>query len=253
MTLQGLDSALELLEYFNRQRPVWGVRELAKASGKHPAVVHRILATFAERGLLSQDSASSRYSLGVRMFELGVVVGEQMHLTDLVRPVMKSLVEETGETAFMCWLQDDEVTCLDVAESSNPVKFSTTVGARSPMYGACFAKVILAYQDADFIDAVIAGGLARLAPRTVTDPAQMRSQLEAIKARGWDYSEEESAADTCGLAVPIAPRPGRVQGSLCVAGPLRRGTDTGLQQFLPVLQRAAPRVEQAMRSFVDLL
>ncbi len=49
------------------------MRELARESGVHHAVVHRVLATFAANGFLVQDAAG-RYGLGLRWFELGQVM-----------------------------------------------------------------------------------------------------------------------------------------------------------------------------------
>jgi IclR family transcriptional regulator, acetate operon repressor len=251
MTLQSLDTALELLEYFTRDRPTWGVRELARAADRHHAVVHRILVTLAGRGLLAQNADSGRYSLGVRLFELGVAVRERMHLADMVRPIMQQLVTRSGETLFLCWLQDHEVTCLEVVESASAVKFSTSVGIRSPLHAASFAKVILAFQDESFINDVIAAGLPSLAPSTNTNPEILQTQLAQIRQQRWAYSEQESAPDTCGLAVPIAPRADEVLGSLCIAGPLHRNPGQRLQSLLPELQLGARQVELAMRSFVD--
>jgi DNA-binding IclR family transcriptional regulator len=253
MTLQSLDTALELLEYFTRDRPTWGVRELARASDRHHAVVHRILVTLAKRGLLQQNVDSGRYSLGVRLFELGVAVRERMHLPDIVRPIMQQLVTQSGETLFLCWLQEKEVTCLEVVESASAVKFSTSVGTRSPLHAASFTKAILAFQPDAFVEDVVAGGLPPLTDKTVPNSVRLMEQLGHIRTQRWAYSEEESAPDTCGLAVPIAPRADEVLGSLCIAGPLHRNPGQRLQSLLPELQLAARQVELAMRPFVDFI
>ncbi len=71
--LKTLDGALALLTHFTARQPSWGVRGLARHSGVHHAVVHRVLATFAANGFLVQD-AVGRYGLGLRWFELGQVI-----------------------------------------------------------------------------------------------------------------------------------------------------------------------------------
>lgn len=250
--LQGLDAALELLEFFTREQPDWGVRELAKASGRHPSVVQRMLSTFAARGLLRQNPASGRYGLGLRLFELGMLLRGQLHLADLIRPVMQQLASASGETVFLCWRQAHEAICLEVVEGPGPVRFSTSAGLRSPLHAAAFTKVILAFQDEDFIANVLAAGLPRLTPHTMVDAAQLRAQLDLVRQQGWAYSEQEAAAGTCGLAVPLALRGGRAQGSLCLSGPLERNAGQRLLEFLPALRAAADQVLQAARPFVEV-
>ena len=102
--LKTLDSALALLTRFTLQEPSWGVRELAKATGVHYAVVHRVLASFAENGFLRQDSAG-RYSLGLRLFELGQVAHRTFAPSDVVQPALEALARTSGETVFLRFLE----------------------------------------------------------------------------------------------------------------------------------------------------
>ena len=45
MALKTLDNSLEVLKYFSKENPSWGVRELAKEMNISHSIIYRILAT----------------------------------------------------------------------------------------------------------------------------------------------------------------------------------------------------------------
>ncbi|CAM3401359.1 IclR family transcriptional regulator [Paenibacillus lupini] len=83
--LKTLDNSLELLNYFTKETPQWGVRELAKAMEMNHSIVFRILATFEQHGFLMQDKDTKKYSLGEivessQTIRYGVTVGSRSPL-----------------------------------------------------------------------------------------------------------------------------------------------------------------------------
>ena len=74
MTLKTLDNSLEVLKYFNKENPTWGVRELAKEMDISHSIIYRILATFEKQGFLIQNPETKKYELGLRFLEYGQMV-----------------------------------------------------------------------------------------------------------------------------------------------------------------------------------
>ena len=241
-----LGNALDLLSHFTRERPVWGVRELAKASAAHPAIVQRALATFASRGFLERDPRTQKYALGLRLLELGTQVKERLRLSDLVRPIMDRLAARTGETVFLTLLENREGLCVEVAEGPSSVKYSVRVGTRFPLHAGANAKVVMAYLPEDDLQAICGAGLKRLAKSTVTDPDVLRAQLAAIRAQGWCCSAEEFAEGVFGAAVPLFSRGGGIRGSLGVAVPLFRLEPARPEELVALLRAEQAAVEQAL-------
>ncbi|SOY70115.1 IclR family transcriptional regulator [Cupriavidus taiwanensis] len=223
--LKTLDGALALLTHFTVRQPSWGVRELARHSGVHHAVVHRVLATFAANGFLVQD-AQGRYALGLRWFELGQVTRKTFSPAEVVQPALEALARECGETVFLSWLDGDHGLCTDIAHSQHQLRFSIEVGQRFPLDAGAHAKAMLAFQP-EALRRRLGGGTPGLEAR-----------LAQIRADGWAYTCEESAATVAGLALPLFHRDSQaVVGSLAIAGPLQRLTP-----------EAAPRCLQALRT-----
>ncbi|MBF6988568.1 MULTISPECIES: IclR family transcriptional regulator [Cupriavidus] len=224
--LKTLDGALALLTHFTARQPSWGVRELARESGVHHAVVHRVLATFAANGFLTQDSVG-RYGLGLRWFELGQVMRKAFSPAAVVQPALEALAQESGETVFLSWLDGHEGLCTDIAQSQHQLRFSIEVGQRFALDAGAHAKAILAFQPEAFRRQVIG------------DAPELAAQLAQVRADGFAYTCEESAATVAGLALPLHHRDTQaVVGSLAIAGPLQRLTREAVPRLLEALRAA---------------
>lgn len=244
MTLKTLDGALSLLTYFTVRQPTWGVRELAKHSGVHYAVVHRVLATFAANGFLVQDAATGKYSLGLRLFELGQVVRKTFSPEEIVRPVLEALAAQSGETVFLSWLDDHEGLCVGLVHSQHKLRFSIELGERFPLLAGAHAKAILAFQDAPFRDEVYRLRQEQMGSHATFDREAIEQQLDGVRAQGWAYTREEAAATVAGLALPLWSRDhSAVVGSLAIAGPQQRLSEEAVPGLLDAMRAASLRLQ----------
>jgi DNA-binding IclR family transcriptional regulator len=241
--LKSLSSALQLIGHFTHSQPTWGVRELAKESGVHPAIVHRVLATFAAEGFLVQNKLG-RYALGLRWLELGEIVRQSLEPSQVVEPVLHSLALQSGETVFLSLLDGKEGICLDIAYSEQQLRFSIKEGQRFPLFAGSHGKAMLAH-------------LPEGARKAVYDQAEkqghainrktVEEHLAQIRETGWAYTHEESAPGSAGLAVPIWSRDHKeIAGSLAIAGPLQRLEEPKIPQLLEGLFAAQHSIERAL-------
>lgn len=239
--LKSLSGALQLMRYFTAEQSVWGVRDLAAASGVHRAVVQRVLATFAEEGFLVQDELG-RYALGLRWFELGEIVRHTLSPTDVVKPALSRLAQQTGETVFLSLLDGHEGLCLDMAHSGQPLRFSIEEGQRFALDTGSHGKAMLAFQSTALCDEV-----CRKARGHVVDRAALDAHLARIREAGWAYTSEEAVPGVSGLAIPLWSKDKRtVVGSLAIAGPVQRLDEQAVPKFLDALHEARQTVERAI-------
>lgn len=245
--LKSLSGALQLMRYFTAEQSVWGVRELAAASGVHRAVVQRVLATFAEEGFLVQDELG-RYALGLRWFELGEIVRHTLSPTDVVKPALSRLAQQTGETVFLSLLDGHEGLCLDMAHSGQPLRFSIEEGQRFALDTGSHGKAMLAFQSVALCDEVCRK--AQEHPHAhghKIDRAALDAHLARIREAGWAYTSEEAVPGVSGLAIPLWSKDKRtVVGSLAIAGPVQRLDEQAVPKFLDALHEARQTVERAL-------
>lgn len=243
--LKSLSGALQLMRYFTAEQSVWGVRELAAASGVHRAVVQRVLATFAEEGFLVQDELG-RYALGLRWFELGEIVRHTLSPTEVVKPALSRLAQQTGETVFLSLLDGHEGLCLDMAHSGQPLRFSIEEGQRFALDTGSHGKAMLAFQGPALCDEVCRRTSTQ-AHGHVVDRAALDAHLARIREDGWAYTSEEAVPGVSGLAIPLWSKDKRtVIGSLAIAGPVQRLDEQAVPKFLDALHEARQTVERAI-------
>ena len=239
MTLKTLDSALALLSYFTVRQSTWGVRELAKHSGMHHAVVHRILATYAANGYLIQHPETSKYSLGLRLFQLGQVMRKTFTPEEMVRPVLEKLASQCGETVFLSWLDGYEGLCIGMVQSQHQLRFSIELGERFSLFAGAHAKAILAFQPESFREEVYLQH-----QDSFTSRQDLELLLDEVRHNGWAYTYEEAAMGVAGLAVPLwSPNHQTVVGSVSIAGPEQRIGESDRPQLISALLQASKSLE----------
>lgn len=245
--LKTLDNALELLEYFTRETPSWGVRELAKEMDMSHSIVHRILTTFESRGFLIQSDETKKYELGTKLWEYGSIIRDNLRISDVILPVMHTLSEETGESVFLTWLDDHEGICVEIAESPQRIKYAmSSVGDRTPLYAGASNKVIMAYLPKAAQEAIIDKGLKPKTGKTVIDPEKLMEDLAAIRKAGWAYSVGEYSDATFGIALPIFNKRREIVASLTLAGPEYRMPEAKVSEVLDMMRRKRDEIEACL-------
>jgi IclR family transcriptional regulator, KDG regulon repressor len=245
--LKTLDNALHLLRYFTRERPQWGVRELAREMNISHPVVYRMLATFERHGFLRQDEQTKKYELGITFLEYGAILRDHLSITQIIYPVMKRLAETTGESVILTWLDGMEGICLEMAESTQRVKYAMSVGSRTLLYAGASNKVIMAYLPPHVQEAIIAKGLKPKTDRTILDKDELLRDLARIRSEGWAYSVGEYTENVFGIAVPLFAYDKRVVASLTIAGPDYRMPADAVPAALRALKEAQQEIQTLLQ------
>lgn len=238
-----MDNALEILKNFTYAQPAWGVRELAKKLNMSHSIVYRVLATFEEHGFLRQNEETQKYELGIKFWEYGQIFKSELNVIDLILPSMEALASETGESIFLTWIDGLEGICLEIAESSQKVKFAVTIGSRTPLYAGASNKVIMAYLPSEEQEVIITQGLQEITAQTIINPDELRRNLEEIRRLGWCFSVGEYSEEVIGLAVPLFTGKGQIIGSLTVAAPEYRFPKSKVKEVTELLIIRAREVQ----------
>ena len=244
--LETVERALRVLLLFSKDRPEWRSSELAQVLGVHRSVTIRILKTLKEGGFVYQARPYGRYSLGVKLVELGNISLNSMDLWQISYPFLKRLVRETEDSACLCVRHGDDAICVGKMESLRPTPDEINVGDRSPLYASAFGKTLLAYSNEDVLDELVARGLEPITPLTVTEPIQLRADIAQVRRRGWAYSVGESKPDVAAMAVPLWDKSGKVVASFGLFGPASRIDRKRLPYLLYVTRRMAEEMSSEL-------
>jgi DNA-binding IclR family transcriptional regulator len=242
--LKTLSSALDILKMFTREKPEWGGRELATHLQENYTKIYRILETLVNHNFLAKDPHTKKYSLGYAILELGMIKNEGINVKQVINPILEKLSIETDESVFLTVLDKDQARILDAVETKNTVKFSVTIGSTAPLYAGASYRSILAFMPEDFIEAILVPeNLHKFTEHTITNPDELKAELQKIRDQGWAISQGEHSKDVMAIAVPLFIK-NKIIGSLTVSGPIYRITDEKIKTFLDELLKAKDEVEE---------
>ena len=241
-TLRTLRKGFDVLEALEKGPTDLTLTELSNRLKESQTVVFRILKTLEQRGYIERDAVSKRYSLGLRTWEIGCKAVSRTGLTDLGRPVLKWLTGVTGETSYVAIVRGTEVIYVDVVEGLEPLRVYAEPGFRVPLYLTASGKAILAFHGPELLRQVVASGLKRLTPATITSATRLRERLEEIRRTGLSVNRGERRTDISAVAAPIFNRMGECVAAIGVSGPSLRFKDERLSKIVEDVRKAAAEI-----------
>lgn len=192
--------------------------ELSSALQMPLSTVYRYLRTLGDFGFV--DRHGPLFRLGPRLL---IGTGANVSTERLIRhadPVLRMLVEETGETAVVVRRIGLSCVCLHQVESDASLRVRLDPGALLPLHAGAPGRVLLAFAPAEVLDEVLAQDRGRVAPNSPTEQV-LRDGLAAVVMAGLATSKGELIEGSIAVAAPIFRADGIV-GAIAVLGPAFR-------------------------------
>lgn len=245
--LKTVSLALDVLRMFTKEKSEWGGRELAAQLGENHTKIYRVLETMEHHKFLSKNPETKKYSLGLSVWELGNTLNESFKINRVIHPILVELSEETNESVFFTVLDGSEGITFDAVEAKSTVRFSVSVGSRTPLYAGASYRAILAHQSNEFIEEYLKQDFHSFTEKTMIDPIQIQEHLVKIRQEGIAVSEGEYTEDVIAIAIPIKMN-GSVRGSLTVSGPSYRVDTKHISHFKKALDKAKIQLEEVLKN-----
>ncbi|SEO74940.1 transcriptional regulator, IclR family [Amphibacillus marinus] len=246
--LKTLSLSLDILKMFTKKKPTWGGRELAAKLNQNHTKIYRILETLERHKYLIKNKETKKYSLGFAIWELGHTISENLHINEMIHPILEKLCEKTNESAFLTILDEDEGLTLDAVESQSTIRYAVSIGSRTPLYAGASYRAILAHLPNDFIDAYLSKERIKYTANTMVDIEALTADLQLIQQRGYAISEGEYTADVIAVAIPIFHN-NHIFGSLTISGPHFRIEENDIELFIKELVKARHEVENVFEKY----
>lgn len=239
-----LEKALDVLEAVAKTRSI-GLHALTQATGYPPSTVHRLLKILGRRRYVRQDPATSKYQLSLKVLELASLLREEVGIIEVARPVMKSLMEATGETVNLVVFESNEAVYVEqVANPQSLLRMFTRVGARTPLYCSGVGKAFLACQSDDrALGYFQAMDKVRHTTQTIMSGEVFLQELERTRARGYALDNEEMETGVGCVAASVTNN-GTVMAAISISGPASRILKDGGEQMGRAVSEAAQEIGQ---------
>ena len=164
------------------------------------------------------------YRLGGWLWELGTLAASRMTLREIALPYMQDLYEATHENVQLAVLEGFDALFVERIRGPRSVSIVSRPGGRLPLHATGVGKVLLAYAPPEYVEEVIARGLAQMTPYTITDGNALRRCLAEVRERGYSATRDEMTVGAVSVGAAIFGPDDQVVGavSLVVAS---RGAD----------------------------
>jgi IclR family KDG regulon transcriptional repressor len=243
-----LDKTFDVLFSFGKDSTqLLNVQEISKIVAIPQSSVYRYVNKLCEKGLLQIDTSSKKYKLGMKLFELGSIVYQQMRINEMMLPFMKELYEATKDSVLLTILDEDHVVCIEKIESNAMLRISVERGDVMPLHAGASAKILMAYLPEDEQDKIIRKrGLCKFTPHTITEPHRLKKHLKEICRKGYAYSNQELQEGARAIAAPIRDISGHVIAGLCIAGPMHRFQSHQIERYKKIIMDVSAKASQSL-------
>ncbi|WP_280424593.1 IclR family transcriptional regulator [Nocardia carnea] len=245
--MRSVRTTFRILDAIADHQPI-GLSELARQLGLPKSTVQRSLTTLADLDWIRQEGReSTRWALGERVRLLSEKVDDLGRLREAAPPVLERLNDETLETIHLAIPESGMMRLIERRESKHPLRFVQPIGTRSPLHAVSTGKSVLAFLPKYEIDAYLSEELVSLTPHTITDPDQVRSELEVIRERGYAVSNQEMTDGIISVAASIRPRGDRPIAAVSISGTAARMPAEVREEFGHKVVAAAGEIADNLR------
>jgi len=233
---------LAILGAFDDEHRSLTLTEIAGRAGLARATAHRLIAELTAWGALRRE-ASGAYTIGRRLWDLGLLAPVQTDLRQTAAPFLHDLYGATRATVHLAVRDGTQVLYVDTVRGNASVPIVSTVGSRLPLHSTGVGKVLLAHAPADVRREVLSGPLPRFTAYTITQPARLERQLRRVLEDGYATTAEEMTLGACSVAVPVRVGEETVAVVGAVVAELRRTRE----RLIAALGVAARGIERSLR------
>jgi IclR family acetate operon transcriptional repressor len=244
--IQSLDRALNVLDALADAAGLT-LTQIAGTLGQSAATIHRVLATLEARQIVEIDAQTQTWHIGPMAFRLGSAFLRRSGMIDRSRPVMRDLMQATGETANLGIERNGEVMFIGQVETQESIRAFFPPGTLSPMHASGIGKALLSlYSDQRLTQFLTARVLDRFTDKTIVSPAALRADLDLIRKRGWALDDEEKATGMRCVAAPVRNIYGEAIAGISVSGPTHRMPATGIDRIGALVHEAAAELSRGI-------
>lgn len=234
---------IELLADGARNMPLG---DIAETLGLPKSGAHRLLATLVDLGWAEQDPDTSFYRLTMRLAILGQRFYVATGIPDICQPLLDRLASQCREFARLAVVDGDSLTWLAHAQGATggllyqPSLTTSTV----PLYVTATGKAWLATLPIEqAIENVLRHGFHdadKYGPNAVRSVDALIRELKATTRRGFGVAVNEAEPGVTAVAAAIRPEGGGATlGTVSVAGPSVRMTESRIRELAPLVVQSA--------------
>jgi DNA-binding IclR family transcriptional regulator len=192
--------AFNVLRLLRRSQNAVSVSEVARSVRIAASTAHAILTELQAQGAVTQD-ADKRYRLGPATFYLGAAFARSAPISRGIWNELTEVARELAVTAAIAVPWENHHLILNVHQHSDG-ELEVAFGGRVPIDAGSWGKAYFAWSRTD------PGPATRFTPKSITDPAEYRAQVERARERGYATDNEEFTIGVGAVAAGVTSERG---------------------------------------------
>ncbi len=218
--VEAVERALRVLDSFAPGDTGLSLKEIADRSGVNKATILRLSVSLEKFGHITRD-AEGLFHLGPSLWRLGSVFRQNLRMGPIVRPVLASLVEATGESASFYVRRGTSGVCLYRVNSRRLARDHVEEGEIIPLSLGASGQVLDAYS------------------------IRQGKHADSIRKAGYYLSLGERDPDVAGLSVPVLGIEDELLGAVSLSGLRVRFSESAIETYRDAVLDAARQIRVA--------
>lgn len=244
----GLHRGLRVLEILGASEAPMSLSDIARAMELSRSSAFRLVYTLRQMGFIREAEQANTFTLGARVLNLGFAYLNQQPITEIARPILAQLRDETGVSTHLSVLEGDDVLYLVSHQARSGYVSNMRTGTRTQAYasaiGWCLLGGITEPELQEFADRQT---WQRFTEHTPMDAASLLARVLEVRSAGFVVSRGFREPGGSSVAVPVRDNTGSVVACVNLSGP-DSGFDFDQMDgfYLPKIQEAALQISRAL-------
>ncbi len=251
-TIKSVEKAFALIDLLSQSGQELGVSEISAALDSGVSGTFHLLNTLKELEIINQDPSTKKYRLGLKLWRIGTRAYSQNQLAQVLRPFLRKLREETGETANLTVLEGNRILYIAQEESEYLLKMFTQIGATAPLHCTGAGKILLAYQpeyrQRQLLETM---DLREFTSKTIVDKGELLQALEEIRFQGYGTDDEERELGVRCIGAPIFGPDGLILACISISGPKERFKKKDMAEWIAITKAIAAEASAYLGDFTS--
>lgn len=247
MIIQSVKRATDIISLFTSAQPSLGITQIAAALELNKATAWGLVTTLEQQGFLKQDPSTLKYSIGSKLFELGMVYMGSLEINARASRRVQDLANRTEMNARVgIWDNGSVLVTLSALPKSED-SLSHQLGPRVPAYCSAIGKVLLANIDPEQLNQYLSSvELVRHTRNTICDLDVLRTEIQWVKEHGYCVSREEMITGVMAIGAPVFSRGGRLEGGVSISSNPGNVAERTVERLAEELLRTAAEISQEL-------
>jgi DNA-binding IclR family transcriptional regulator len=241
-----LDKAVAILDLLAKSEEELTATEIHQELGIPKATAFMLL-NVLERHQMVKRNDQHRYTIGIKLYELGITYVSKLDVVKTARPFLEQLLSRTNLTSHLGTIYDHRVIFIDKIEPKSFIRFSTFPGMRSDIHMSSLGKAMAAHLTEPELDEIVAKiGLGTYTVNTITDRVAFDQELERIRQSGYAIENEEGELGIRCVGAPIFDNTGRVVAAVSVTGLVSQIPEEDFPKLGQIVRETAESISTAL-------